>query len=72
MIPPGAVYLGDGVYTWLENGDFVLATSDGVSITNRIVLERDVFTALLRTVLTPAAWTALVQHRFLNTADDGP
>jgi hypothetical protein len=35
-------YLGDGVYAKREGECVVLATSDGLSTTNRIVLEPDV------------------------------
>jgi hypothetical protein len=40
-------YLGDGVY--IEFGDYgiVLTTEDGISVTNRIVLEPEVLDALI-------------------------
>ena len=40
------VYLGDGVYVVYEMGSVVLTTENGVSTTNRIVLEPQVFGAL--------------------------
>lgn len=41
-------YLGDGVYAQIDNatGDLVLTTEDGISETNRIVLEYEVIIAL--------------------------
>jgi hypothetical protein len=42
------VYLGDGVYAQFENGDLILTTEDGISVTNRIVLEPQVLAALDR------------------------
>jgi hypothetical protein len=36
-------YLGDGVYVDFDGYAFVLTTEDGVSDTNRIVLEPEVF-----------------------------
>ncbi len=41
-------YLGDGVYVDFDAdlGAFVLTTEDGISVTNRIVLEAEVWAAL--------------------------
>ena len=45
------VYIGDGVYIKLDGyGCLVLTTEDGISQTNRIVLEPEVYAALLRFV----------------------
>jgi hypothetical protein len=41
------VYLGDGVYLALDGPDLVLTTEDGIRVTNRIVLEPEVYQALL-------------------------
>lgn len=41
------VYLGDGVYVEIENGSYVLTTSNGIRVTNRIVLEPEVLSAFL-------------------------
>ena len=45
-------YLGDGVYADFDNYNIVLTTEDGVSVTNRIYLERAVFDALTKFVAT--------------------
>lgn len=44
-------YLGDGLYGEIEGQDVVLVTSDGVSDTNRIVLEPEVMAVFMH-------WTA--------------
>jgi hypothetical protein len=44
-------YLGDSVYVELnEHGQLVLSTSDGISVSNTIYLEPEVFRALVRYV----------------------
>lgn len=50
-------YLGDGVYAEVDEASrLVLTTSDGITETNRIVLESDVFAILLAYVhLIPVA-----------------
>jgi len=45
-----AAYLGDGVYVQFEPGQLVLTTENGIAVTNRIVLEPEVWAALLRVV----------------------
>ncbi len=47
-------YLGDGVYAVVEFGQLVLTTEDGVKATNRIVLEPEVWGALLQYLAKPA------------------
>lgn len=47
---PHRCYLGDGVYIDIEFGSLVLTTEDGISATNRIVLEPEVYRALLQYV----------------------
>jgi hypothetical protein len=45
------VYLGDGVYLdWDDFGTLVLTTENGIRETNRIVLEPEVYAALLEYV----------------------
>lgn len=43
-------YLGDGVYVDWDDATYsiVLTTEDGISVTNRIILEPEVLTALQR------------------------
>ncbi len=54
------VYLGDAVYADRDDfGAFELTTSDGMSNTNTIVLELEVFEALLAFALTPEGYRAL-------------
>ena len=36
-------YLGDGVYADLKDGQIILTTENGISETNRIVLEPEVY-----------------------------
>ena len=43
-------YLGDGVYIRWNGQDFTLYTSNGVEVTNTIVLEISVWLALTRFV----------------------
>jgi hypothetical protein len=40
-------YIGDGVYVEFVGGVLTLTTENGVEVTNAIVLEHDVFIALL-------------------------
>lgn len=40
-------YLGDGVYADVESGMLKLTTEDGISVTNTIYLEADVWQRLL-------------------------
>jgi hypothetical protein len=48
---PKRLYLGDGIFgTILPNGRIVLTTEDGAGVTNRIVLEREVYSALVHFV----------------------
>lgn len=44
------VYLGDGVYCEWDGYALVLTTEDGASVTNRIVLESEVYAALVEYV----------------------
>lgn len=39
-------YLGDGVYAEMEGTDLILTTSNGMKVTNRIILEPDVLDRL--------------------------
>lgn len=43
-------YLGDGVYAEFDGYGIVLTTEDGISVTNRIVLEFDVYEMLVKYV----------------------
>lgn len=43
-------YLGDGVYASYDGYEVVLTTEDGISTTNTIFLEREVYEALVRFV----------------------
>jgi len=43
-------YIGDGVYVEFDGYALVLTTEDGISVTNRIVLEPDVWASLGRFV----------------------
>ena len=46
--PRGKLYLGDGVYlTFLDYG-ILLTTENGIVVTNRIVLEPEVYMALVQ------------------------
>jgi hypothetical protein len=49
-------YLGDGVYIEFDEVDLVLTTEDGVRITNRIVLEPEVYRHLLEYARVQAGW----------------
>lgn len=40
-------YLGDGVYIEFENGMFKLTTEDGISTTNTVYLEPEVYGAFV-------------------------
>jgi|688.fasta_scaffold2269023_2 hypothetical protein len=48
MSKPLKDYLGDGVYADFDGFAFVLTTENGVSVTNTIVLEPQVMSALAR------------------------
>lgn len=43
-------YIGDGVYIDFDGFSLILTTENGISVTNRIVLEPEVFSALVRFV----------------------
>jgi len=43
-------YIGDGVYVDHDGYAIVLTTEDGISTTNKIVLEPEVYTELIRWV----------------------
>lgn len=53
---PLGTYLGDGCYVAHDGYALVLATTDGVTVTNRVVLEPEVYSALTKYVeqLPPA------------------
>ena len=44
------VYLGDGAYAEFDGYALVLTTENGISVTNTIVLEPEVYGALVRFV----------------------
>lgn len=44
---PNKTYLGDGVYAEFNGFQIVLTTENGVSITNTIYLEQDVYESLV-------------------------
>lgn len=46
MPHPLKAYLGDGVYVDWDGYGLVLTTENGIAVTNTIVLEPDVYTAL--------------------------
>ena len=50
------VYIGDGVYATLDGDRMDLITHDGCEVTNRIVLEPEVWQALLDYVDRMKAW----------------
>ncbi len=50
---PRKVYLGDGAYAEFDGYDVVLTTENGIEETNRIVLDPDVLSALLRFIEQP-------------------
>jgi hypothetical protein len=41
------VYLGDGVYAEFDGENLILTTENGISVTNKIVLEPEVWGTLL-------------------------
>ena len=43
-------YLGDGVYVEWDGNSFTLTTSDSINVTNEIILEIEVWLALIRFV----------------------
>lgn len=48
MTTPIKVYLGDGAYAEYDGFGIILTTEDGVSISNRIVLEPDMINRLIQ------------------------
>ncbi len=44
---PGKTYIGDSVYAEFENGMIKLTTNNGVGDSNTILLEQEVFNALI-------------------------
>ncbi|MGO9642461.1 MAG: hypothetical protein ACLP1Y_14290 [Candidatus Acidiferrales bacterium] len=65
MIVSNRRYLGDGVYAQQERERIVLMTSDGLKVTNWIVLEPEVHRALL-------AYIQDVQRAIANSNAPGP
>jgi hypothetical protein len=56
-------YLGDGVYGAVDGfGSIILTTEDGISVTNRIVLEPEVLDTFLR-YLERLKAAVLIPHR---------
>lgn len=50
-LPEGTQYLGDGAYVAITAwGDIELFTTDGITVTNRVVLDRQMFALLTRLV----------------------
>lgn len=47
---PLATYLGDGLYADVKHGPVVITSENGINVLDRIVLEPEVFVALLRFV----------------------
>lgn len=47
---PTKAYLGDGCYIDFDGFGLVLTTEDGIRVTNRIVLEPEVYTGLVHYV----------------------
>lgn len=43
-------YIGDGVYADFDGYGIVLTTEDGISVTNRIVVEPEVYDSLMQFV----------------------
>lgn len=44
---PHKTYIGDGVYADFDDYSLILTTEDGLSTTNRIVLDPDVYLAFV-------------------------
>ena len=43
-------YIGDGVYVEFDGYGLVLTTEDGIGVTNRIVLEQEVYQSMVQYV----------------------
>lgn len=50
MTVPQKLYLGDGVFAAVVDGELILTTETGIEVTNRIVLDAEVLDHLLRYV----------------------
>lgn len=46
--PEGSVYIGDGVYAYIANYGIWLYAFDGYAVTDSILLEPEVFHALIK------------------------
>lgn len=57
------IYLGDGVYAEFDGDSITLTTENGISVTNRIVLEPDVYAAL-------TAWVAKLNENAEGFGED--
>lgn len=44
---PAKRYIGDGVYVEFDGFSIVVTTENGIKVTNRIVLELEVYTSLV-------------------------
>lgn len=70
------VYLGDAVYAEFDGHGIVLTTEDGISATNTIVLEPEVWNGLVRYVAHLKSLTAPLQsqeaNRMPENADTDP
>lgn len=62
-------YLGDGVYLAFNGHDLVLTTENGIAVTNSIVLEPQVYAALIRFVEAPKP-VAVDATRALETLEE--
>lgn len=57
-------YLGDGAYVEVDDfGDVVLTTENGITVTNRVVLEPEIYTRLVMVVPT---LTSQFKSRMVN------
>jgi hypothetical protein len=66
MTPMKKVYLGDGAYVDCDGYAIVLTTENGIAVTNTIVLEPDVYRALVRYVAERAATTTAAAGDLLH------
>ena len=60
---PQRRYIGDGVYAGHDGYQFILETSDGISVTNRVALDEDTLDGLQKYLLYARGFYQTGQHQ---------
>ena len=67
---PGRHHIGDGVYAGHDGYQFILETSDGISVTNRVALDEDTLDGLQKYLLYARGFYQSGQHQVSPDCED--